>query len=203
MLFKRRQAPTISERVRVWLWPRRSWSRSLRYIFFRIVRLRTNPHALALGCAAGVFVSCTPLIGGHIVLAALLANALRANVPAAMLATFFGNPLSWPAIWAATYFAGTHLIGEGQTASLVDLGSKLGVVWEAVLLRSPELSAAAAAIVWPIFKPMLAGSLPIGFAAGILIYCLTRLAAIAVNKRKFSRSPAQVADYEEPSLART
>ncbi len=89
MLFKRRQLPSFAERVRLWLWPRRSWSRSLRYVLYRIVRLRANPHSLALGCAAGVFAACTPLIGGQIVLAAMLALALRANVAAAILATFF------------------------------------------------------------------------------------------------------------------
>ena len=160
MLFKRRTPPSIAERIRVWLWPRRSWSRSLRYVLYRIVRLRTNPHALALGCAAGVFAACTPLIGGQMVLATLLAYALRANVPAAILATFFGNPLSWPVIWAATYVAGAHMIGDGAAASVGELHSRVDLLWDAMLGQSPEMIAAAAAFVWPIFKPMLAGSLP-------------------------------------------
>lgn len=184
MMFKRRIRPNILERFRVWLWPRRSWSRSFRYVLYRIVRLRTTPHALALGCAAGVFAACTPLLGGQIILATLLAVALRASVPAAILATFFGNPLSWPLIWPATYVAGAHLIGEGTTASVGELGMRIDSLWQALLGQSPEMVAAAAAFVWPLFKPMLAGSLPIGFAAGVSIYYIMRGAArtLEVNR---------------------
>ncbi len=206
MLFKRRVPPSVAELIRVWLWPRRSWSRSLRYVLYRIVRLRTNPHALALGCAAGVFAACTPLIGGQMVLATLLAYAMRANVPAAILATFFGNPLSWPVIWAATYVAGAHMIGEGATTTVGELHSRVGVLWDAVLGQSPEMIAAAAAFVWPIFKPMLAGSLPIGLAAGVLIYYMMRAAARAVQQRRSKRlhSPAAaVAVFEHAELAET
>ncbi len=206
MLFKRRTPPSIAERIRVWLWPRRSWSRSLRYVLYRIVRLRTNPHALALGCAAGVFAACTPLIGGQMVLATLLAYSLRANVPAAILATFFGNPLSWPVIWAATYVAGAHMIGDGAAASVGELHSRVDLLWDAMLGQSPEMIAAAAAFVWPIFKPMLAGSLPIGLAAGILIYYMMRAAARAVQQRRKPRlqSPAAAgAVFEHAELAET
>ena len=187
MLFKRRHSPNFSQRVRVWLWPRRSWSRSARYVLHRIARLRANPHSLALGCAAGVFAACTPLIGGQIVLAVLLALTLRANVPAAVLATFFGNPLSWPIIWAATYVTGAHMIGEGAAASVGDLQSRVDVLWNAMLGQSPEIVAASAAFIWPIFKPMLADSLPIGLAAGILIYYMMRTAAGAVQVRRSNR----------------
>lgn len=206
MLFKRRVPPSIAERIRVWLWPRRSWSRSLRYVLYRIVRLRTNPHALALGCAAGVFAACTPLIGGQMVLATLLAFSMRANVPAAILATFFGNPVSWPVIWAATYVAGAHMIGEGSAASVGELHSRVDLLLDAVLGQSPEMVAAAAAFVWPIFKPMLAGSLPIGLVAGVLIYYMMRGAARAVQKRRAIRPhvPALAdAVFENVELAET
>ncbi|MGD9669679.1 MAG: DUF2062 domain-containing protein [Hyphomicrobiaceae bacterium] len=206
MLFKRRQPPSFAERIRVWLWPRRSWSRSLRYVLYRIVRLRANPHSLALGCAAGVFAACTPLIGGQIVLAALLALALRANVPAAILATFFGNPLSWPVIWASTYVAGAHMIGESANASVGELHSRVDLLLDTVLGQSPEMVAAAAAFVWPIFKPMLAGSLPIGLAAGVLIYYMMRAAARAVQARRSNRlypPAAAVSVFEHAELAET
>ncbi|HRY05982.1 MAG TPA: DUF2062 domain-containing protein [Hyphomicrobiaceae bacterium] len=206
MLFQRRQRPGFTERIRVWLWPRRSWSRSLRYVLIRIVRLRANPHSLALGCAAGVFAACTPLIGGQIVLAAMLALTLRANIPAAILATFFGNPLSWPVIWAATYVAGAHMIGESSLASVGDLHSRIIVLLDAALGQSPELVAAAAAFVWPIFKPMLAGSLPIGLAAGLLIYYMMRAAVRVVQARRSNRlypPPAAIGTFEHAELAET
>ena len=184
MMFKRRERQNSLERIRIWLWPRRSWSRSLRYVMYTIVRLCSNPHALALGCAAGVFAACTPLLGGQIVLATVLAIALRASVPAAVLATFFGNPLSWPLIWPATYVAGVHLIGEGNASDLGDLGMRIDSFWQALLGQSPEMIAAAAAFVWPLFKPMLAGSLPIGLADGFIIYYMMRSAAQNLEVRR-------------------
>ncbi|HMM65076.1 MAG TPA: DUF2062 domain-containing protein, partial [Mesorhizobium sp.] len=38
MLFKRRETESLWERLRVWLWPRRSFSRSLQYFSKRILR---------------------------------------------------------------------------------------------------------------------------------------------------------------------
>lgn len=184
MLFKRRQPAGFGERVRVWLWPRRSWSRSLRYVLARIVRLRANAHSLALGCAAGVFVSCTPLIGGQIVLAAMLALALRASVPAAMLATFFGNPLSWPLIWPATYLAGAHMLGGAVNVSAAELMARIELLRSALDSQSPELIAAASAFAAPVLLAMLAGSLPIGLAAGVAIYYMMRTAARTAQSRR-------------------
>jgi len=192
MLLKRRHPASIAERLRIALWPRRSWARSLRYVRLRILRQRTTPHAIALGCATGVFVSCTPLIGGQMVLAAILAVALRASVPAAMLATFFGNPLSWPVIWAATYVAGAGMLGDaagGGTSDLYALGAHMDVLWKAVLGQSPELMVAAAAVIWPFMKPMLAGSLPVGLLVGALIYYMMRSATRAAQLRR-RRVPA-------------
>ncbi|MCB1520262.1 MAG: DUF2062 domain-containing protein [Hyphomicrobiaceae bacterium] len=187
MLFKRREHVRVSERLRVWLWPRRSWARSLRYVRLRIVRQRTSPHAIALGCAVGVFVSCTPLIGGQMVLAAILGLMLRASVPAAMLATFFGNPISWPVIWAATYAAGARMIGSGDPGGVADItaiSDHVGLLWQAVLGQSPEMLAAAGALAWPFMKPMLAGSLPVGLLVGALIYYMMRATARAAQARR-------------------
>jgi hypothetical protein len=184
MLFKRRTPPTWAELIRVWLWPRRSWSRSVRYVVSRIVRQRTSPHSLALGCATGVFAACTPLIGGQFVLAAMLALLLRASVPAAMLATFFGNPLSWSLIWPATYLTGSQLLGGGPVQELSELPAKVEVLWQALFARSPEMLAAAAGFLWPLLKPMLAGSLPIGLVAGVAMYYMMRAAAEAARLRR-------------------
>jgi len=49
MLFRRRESESWWERLRVHLWPRRSWSRSGRYVVYRLRRLGATPHAIALG----------------------------------------------------------------------------------------------------------------------------------------------------------
>ncbi len=182
MLFKRRVRPTMRERLATCLWPRRSWRRSARYVVHRILRLRTTPHALALGAAVGVFASCTPLIGGQMLLAAVVAFAVRASVSAALLATFFGNPLSWPLIWGAIYATGALIVGDAAVLDASQLSSHADLLWDALLVASPDLLTLTAALVWPLFVPMLAGSLPVGLLMATAIYYIIRSMARGVSR---------------------
>lgn len=174
MLFARRTPPSTWESLRTWAWPRTSWSRSLSYFVKRLKRMRATPHQVALGCAAGVFASITPLLGTQMVLAAALAFLIRANIPAALIGTFFGNPLSWPLIWGGTYVVGSAMLGVDNGLTLAGLEYYLRQFVEAVATWSPEVIEHAAVLIWPVLKPMLAGSLPLGLAAAALIYYLLR-----------------------------
>jgi uncharacterized protein (DUF2062 family) len=100
MLFRRRRPEGIFDRMRTAIWPRRSFGRSFQYFIKRVLRLTATPHAIAAGVAAGVFASWTPLLGFHFVLAFALAYVLAGNMVAAALGTAFGNPISFPFIWA-------------------------------------------------------------------------------------------------------
>lgn len=184
MLFKRRTPLTFSERVRTWLWPRRSWSRSLRYFVRRLERLQASPHQVALGCAAGVFASITPLLGTQMVLAAILAFAIRASIPAALIGTFFGNPLSWPLIWGGTYTAGCYMLGIENVLTFSGLEYYLTRFVDALATWSPDVIDHAVRLVWPVFKPMLAGSLLVGFIAAIFIYYTLRPVIAAYQKTR-------------------
>jgi uncharacterized protein (DUF2062 family) len=92
MLFRRREAESFLGRMRIHLWPRRSWTRSSRYVVYRLRRLSGTPHAVALGFAIGVFTAVTPFLGTHIVMAVLLAWVIGGSMVAALLGTFVGNP---------------------------------------------------------------------------------------------------------------
>jgi len=106
MLFRRRHQVSLWERLRVCLWPRRSFSRSFRYMGKRIVRISGSPHAIALGLAIGVYASFTPFFGLHIIIAVLVAWGLSANIAAAAIGTAFSNPLTMPFIFGTTYALG-------------------------------------------------------------------------------------------------
>jgi uncharacterized protein len=58
----------------------------------RLRRLPDEPHRIARGVFAGVFVSSRRLFGLQFLSAALLAWVMRGNILAALLATFIGNP---------------------------------------------------------------------------------------------------------------
>jgi len=119
MLFRRRQPANLWEKIRVWLWPRRSFSRSLRYMSKRIVRISGSPHAIALGLAIGVVASFTPFFGFHIIIAILVAWGCAANIAAAAIGTAFSNPLTMPFIFGMTYALGRVIWNVGDDSEPV------------------------------------------------------------------------------------
>lgn len=184
MLFDRRMPPTLSERLRVMVWPRNSWERSLRYIMLRLLRIRATPHQLALGFALGVFASITPLVGLQMAVAGLLAIVLRASFTAAMLGTFFGNPVVWAIIWPATFATGSYMLGVPGGLDQTQLLAHFDELWRSVSSISLDMFGAAFALLWPIVKPMLIGSLPVGVAIAAVFYIVLRRAAETYQTRR-------------------
>lgn len=172
MLFARRTKPRFSEKVRVALWPRRSWGRSMRYIRKRVLRMTGSPHAVAAGFASGVFASCTPLVGFHFILGAVVAYFTRGNLVASAFGTAIGNPLTFPFIWAGTYRVGNWILGlEGE-------GAVAGKLSGGLFSESLET-------MWPLLKPMLVAGVPIGVVAWFLFYFpLRRAVRLYQEKRK-------------------
>ena len=170
MLFRRRVAETRFERLRVWLWPRRSWSRSTRYIIHRVRRLSATPHAVALGFAAGVFISATPYAGFHMVMASALAWIIGGSIVGAILGTFVGNPLTYPLFWVSSYEVGHVILGGGPHKAPVDL-------WSGNFHDTLNQ-------IWPLLKPMTIGAIQIGLALGTLSYVLVKPAVNAYQHRR-------------------
>jgi uncharacterized protein (DUF2062 family) len=160
MLFKRREAESFLERMRVHMWPRRSWSRSSRYVVYRLRRLSDTPHAVALGFAAGVFAAFTPFIGTHLVMAMLIAWIIGGSIVAAVLGTFIGNPLTYPLIWYVTYHVGHFMMGAEAKPREIDLS---GGIFQSSFEQ-----------LWPILKPMMLGCVPIGLLLAALCYVLVK-----------------------------
>ena len=92
--------------------------------------------------ASGVFVCFTPFFGLHFVLASAIAWSIRGNILAALLATFVGNPLTFPFIWVSTYQTGNLILGgDGRF--------------------DPRQLKEGFATLWPLIKPMTIGAMPI------------------------------------------
>jgi uncharacterized protein (DUF2062 family) len=176
MLFKRRKSESLRERVRVWLWPRRSFSRSLQYFSKRILRLNATPHAVAAGVGAGVFASFFPL-GMHFVIAAIACWLIAGNLVAAVLAAAVGgNPLTVPFLWGASWETGKlilhrHLPAHGTPANL---GSMMEHMSFAKLWR-------------PVLEPLAVGAVPLGIVFGLLFYVLTRWAMGVFRAQRLKR----------------
>ena len=196
MLFKRRSDPAWHEQVRVWLWPRRSFSRSGQYALKRILRVNATPHAIAVGVACGTFISFTPLLGFHFLSAALLAWILGGNIIASALGTFVGNPVTFPVIWALTYRVGRVILGEpvhhDAHPPLAGLHGLRDYTLEAAKLFLEQAL--------PLLKPMLVGAVPLGLTAALGMYLLTRWTVLGYQKARTARLAARAARHR-PAVA--
>ena len=176
MLFRRRKPLGFWGKTRIALWPSRSFSRSARYFIKRVLRLTATPHAIAAGVAAGVFTSCTPLLGFHFVISFALAYVIGGNLVAAAFGTAYRNPIFFPFIWAITYKTGNFILGEEGVRE----GHQLNLQ---ALLRHLDMSQ-----IWdPVLKPMLIGSIPLGLVSGLAFYVLTYWSVSTFQARRRQR----------------
>ena len=162
----------------------------LAYFWRRILRVRATPHEVALGCAAGVFAACTPFLGFQMALAIALAYLLRVSVPAALLGTFVGNPLSWPAIWTASYVAGVWVLGNDPAYATEHLTAGANALGATLLAPTSDVINLAVVNLSPIMAPMAIGGLVVGLIAATFSYYPTRRAVRVFQKRRRLRHAA-------------
>jgi uncharacterized protein (DUF2062 family) len=171
-LFKRRIELHPLDKLRQIFWPRSGWKRAVQYGWRRVWRLSGTPHAIALGFSAGVFASCTPFIGFHILVAMLVAWVLRGNLIASAIGTFVGNPLTFPAIWFVTYEVGRYMMGAPPSAP-----------------ADPDIAetiqnARAFDMIFPLLVPLTIGAIPVGIVSGCVSYVVTRSGVEAYQTRR-------------------
>jgi uncharacterized protein len=185
MLFRRREGPTPLQKTLGFLWPKRGLQRGWRYLWHRVTRISATPHTIALGVAIGAFISFTPFMGLHFLLAGLIALILGGSILASALGTAVGNPLTFPFIWLASYNLGAMLLGYRQRTRVhIDLPdhmlalvfSEPGMVWRAFW-----------SAVDPYVLPMLVGGIPLGLACGVAVYIVVRSAVAGYQHRRQAR----------------
>ena len=182
-MFKRRKPQSTLEKWQQFFWPREGWARALKYIWQRTIRLKGSAHSIALGLAAGAFVSASPFIGMHLLIAALIAWIFGGNIIASAVGTWAGNPISFPFIWLTTFNLGHLILGTGDKAG--DL---------------PELSFglfidAPFGTLLPMILPMAIGGIVLGIVMAVATYYPSLWAVRFYQKRrhdKLGRSQAGI-----------
>lgn len=177
MVFKRRNPRSVWEWAREMVYPTGGFVRAVQYVRLRLTRLPDQPHRIARGVFAGVFVSFTPFFGFHFLSALLLAWILRGNLLAAILATFVGNPLTTPFIAISSVEFGHWLLGIETPLtflSIVAAFNNAGTeIWRniiAVFTEDPTHWESLRRFGEVIYLPYLVGGLLPGFIVSMLFY---------------------------------
>lgn len=191
MVFKRRERRPIGKMIAEVFYPRGGWGRAFTYIRHRLSRLPDQPHRIARGIAAGVFVSFTPLFGFHFIAAAMVAFVIRGNILAALLATFIGNPLTFPLIMALSVDLGNWMLGAPNDMQIPQILAAFGrasrELWQniaSIYTGDPRNWASFLRFVDRVFVPYFVGGLIPGLLAGILAHYLSLPLIFAYQKRR-------------------
>ncbi len=70
-----------------------------------------NRRAITAGISIGLFFGSLPIVG-QMLLSAIMAIALRVNMPIAVVSTFISNPFTMPFLYTANYYFGAWLMGR-------------------------------------------------------------------------------------------
>ena len=200
-MFRRRKKVFLGQRIREAVWPRSGWRRSTQYVFKRLARLPGTPYALAGGFACGAAVSFTPFVGFHFVISAFLAWIIRANVLAAVIGTVVGNPWTFPFIWVWIYKVGVWM-GVGGTAATMhslDFSGLFGAMLDASLRFDMVYLLETS---WPLWGPMLVGSIPTGIIVWLAFYWPVKSTIEAYHNRRRARLERRNATETREDVAR-
>lgn len=110
MILKRRDKESILSKIRNLIWPKMGFLRTFRYYKYRVLRLPHSTRDIAMGLASGCVVSWTPTFPFQILQCFIFCKVLRANFPAALLGTVFGNPWSFPILFSIAYQVGVFFL---------------------------------------------------------------------------------------------
>ncbi len=192
MVFKRRDRRPLWRIVLESLWPKGGWARAAQYVRHRVNRLPDPPERIARGIFAGIFTTFTPFYGFHFVFAAGLALLMRGNVVAAILATFFGNPLTYVPIGVVSLKTGYWLLGleahpehGSLTYKFMRAGQDLWDNLRAIFTGGETHWADLAIFYHEVFFPYMIGGILPGVIVAALCYKLSvPLITAYQNRRK-------------------
>ncbi len=142
----------------------------IQHLITRFKQLNGDPHYVALGMAIGVFISVTPTIPFHTVIALALAFILRGSKASAAIGVWFSNPVTIPLFYKGSYDVGISILGNS---------APFGTEYESIL----ELLKLGADVT----IAMITGGVILGILPGIAAYFITRRIFIKLRLRKKSR----------------
>ena len=209
MVFRRRKERTWLQWLAEGFWPRAGWRRVFEYTKHRVRRLPDTPERISRGVWAGVFVSFTPFFGLHFLFAAGIARLMRGNILASLIATFFGNPITFVPIGIISVHTGYFLQGERPPPHLVaDIpglflraGDDLWRNIVALFTPEPMHWSGLARFYDAIFLPYLLGGIIPGIVVSTIVYYLSLSLIRAYQNRRRNRLRDRLARLQKNPAA--
>ncbi|WP_208351370.1 DUF2062 domain-containing protein [Pseudaestuariivita rosea] len=205
MIFRRRDRRSILQIVREFFYPRGGWGRAAVYVKHRLRRLPDTPEKIARGIWAGVFTTFTPFYGMHFVVAGTIAYFMRGNVLASLLATFFGNPLTYVPIGIISLNTGYFLLGKERSAEVertlggkfVDAGDDLWHNFLAIFTDRTADWSGLQVFYSDVFYPYMIGGLIPGILVGYIAYFISVPLIRAYQNRRKGQIKAKLSALRE------
>lgn len=151
-MFKRRTPRSLLQNLREVFWPSMGWMRACVYVKHRIMRLSDTNYSIAAGLASGACISFTPFMGTHFLHALAIAYICRGNYLAAVVGTFWGNPWTFPFLFAASHHVGTYAL---NMMGVTDVGiMPNSLEWDALVSALLPISVGGyicSIIAWPFY----------------------------------------------------
>lgn len=211
MVFKRREKRSVLQILADAIWPKGGWGRAFHYVKHRLRRLPDKPERIARGIAAGLFTTFTPFYGLHFVIAGALAKVMNGNILAALMATFFGNPLTYLPIGVIALKTGHFLLGTEFDESQADhnLVHKfagagqdfLHNIW--ALFTEADANWARLSVFFDeVFYPYMVGGLIPGIVTGLVGYYLSVPLIGAYQKRRRGKLKKKLEELQKQAAAK-
>ncbi len=182
-MFRRRVPKKVGAKLQDMIWPKIGWLRAVRYWIHRVFRNKDSTHKITAGLASGDAVSFSPFIGTHILQSFFLAKILKVSWIAALVGTVWGNPWTFPFLFAASYITGAWLLHAFGIEAIRTLPDYLDL--EYLVDQPKEFFAYLFAHPLELLLPMTIGSLVAGtlfwLVAYGLLYYPVRYARTAYN----------------------
>jgi len=210
LVFKRREKLGFARKVKGFLYPKGGWVRAFEYVKLRLRRLPDSPEKIARGIWAGVFTAFTPFYGLHFIFAAALAFFMRGNVIASLLATFFGNPLTYFPIGVVSLQSGYFILGirprddieRSLGGRFVDASADLWHNFKALFTDDVARWGGLARFWDDVFFPYLIGGIVPGIIAATLVYYLSVPVIRAYQNRRRGRLRSKLAEIKQKAMSK-
>ncbi len=141
--------------------------KTLRYFYYRSVRLHGKPHEVAMGMAIGLAVGMTPTMGVQMPIAIAIAALAGQSKIAAGAGVWITNPVTAPVVYFVTYALGAFILGQ-------PLHPPTGFLHTITHLKT---------LTWNVFLPLLVGGVISAIPMGITGYWITYQAIVAYRLR--------------------